>query len=549
MPAKLAAPAESLKDRLATELRAVSPAFLETLSPPAAHEGYRRVTIHLDEEREVAAARWLAGGESILHGHGKSTALYEVYSGVVEEERYLPDGKGGFRCETSLMKAGERSYLPAGSYHIVRAREDAVTMHAYAPPPDHATEAVPAGTLAVLEQARRSAIIPECERQPLRRRPSWHRTDLLTCVLEHLEGWAEREAQANRDGQLCMPPQTVAELRRSGILTAPLPEALGGWGTTLLHAAMAVRRVAQRAPATALALVMPLGNAATTRIPEMAVVRTQRPLLRQGQRWIAEQVQQGKILAVANSEPGAGGDLASTKTLARRGDDGTYRLTGRKAFATFGRDSDYFLCAARRAETVNDKHPGIVDGFFVARNAPGLVIDDRWNPVGMRPTASVGLTLDNTPAEAILGFPGCLEGVNARHWSTVLFAAVFLGVGEGALREGTQQVGRDSIWARSALAERALQLDAAAGFVEAVARDDRFPMPSDLQERARRAKTFAARTAVDTAMLAATVSGGRSYTPDHPVFRFLCDALAGPLLRPPLPKAMDAIVDQLFPAA
>ena len=42
------------------------------------------------------------------------------------------------------------------------------------------------------------------------------------------------------------------------------------------------------------------------------------------------------------------------------------------------------------------------------------------------------------------------------------------------------------------------------------------------------------------------VSGGRSYTPQHPVFRFLCDALAGPLIRPPLPQAMDAIAAQLF---
>jgi hypothetical protein len=33
--------------------------------------------------------------------------------------------------------------------------------------------------------------------------------------------------------------------------------------------------------------------------------------------------------------------------------------------------------------------------------------------------------------------------------------------------------------------------------------------------------------------------------------RFLCDALAGPLLRPPLPQAMDALVKEMFttPAA
>jgi hypothetical protein len=52
---------------------------------------------------------------------------------------------------------------------------------------------------------------------------------------------------------------------------------------------------------------------------------------------------------------------------------------------------------------------------------------------------------------------------------------------------------------------------------------------------------------VETPTRAAMVSGGRCYTPQHPVFRFLCDALAGPLLRPPLPQAMDAIVRQMFP--
>src|SRR5262249_31770188 len=151
----------------------------------------------------------------------------------------------------------------------------------------------------------------------------------------------------------------------------------GGWDASLPEVVAAVRRVAQRAPATALALVMPLGNAATTRIPLEAVPRSLRPALRQGQRWIAEHGHQGHILAVANSEPGGGGELAQTRTRACRGDDGVYRLTGRKSFATFGRDADYFLCAARRSEA---GHADVIDGFFVARDAAGLVIDDRWNP-------------------------------------------------------------------------------------------------------------------------------------------------------------------------
>jgi len=166
----------------------------------------------------------------------------------------------------------------------------------------------------------------------------------------------------------------------------------------------------------------------------------------------------------------------------------------------------------------------------------------------MRPTASVGLTLDDAPATAILGYPGSLEGVNARHWSTVLFTAVFLGIGEGALQEGARHAMLDSGWARSQLADLTLELDAAAGLLESVSRDERWPFPSEAQERTRRAKTFAARTAVEAATRIAMVCGGRSYSPQHPVFRFLCDALAGPLLRPPLPKAMDEIAKRFTPS-
>jgi alkylation response protein AidB-like acyl-CoA dehydrogenase len=519
--------APCLHHTLTRELTSFSPARVGPAPKPDAAAGYLRVTLHREPAAEVAAARWRAGGESALHGHAGSAALYAVAAGALLEERYLPDS-GTYHCEVAVLRPGVRSYLPPGSFHRVRALEESVTVHVYAPAPADATTPLPPETVRLLEQARNRARELDAVIRPL------------------LDGWAEREACANREGAVSLPQQTLDEIRTSGVLAAPLPRERGGWGASLGDTAAAVRLVAQRAPATALALVMPLGNAATARIPEAAVAPALRPALRQGQDWIAAQVGRGLILAVANSEPGAGGDLASTRTCAERDAGGRYRLTGRKSFATFGRDADYFLCAARRS-AAGAGRADVVDGFFVARHAPGLTVDDRWNPVGMRPTASVGLTLEGAAAEAILGYPGCLEGVNARHWSTVLFAAVFLGVGEGALREGVRQTPPDAAWAQATLAEHALNLEAAAGFIEAVAADERWPLPATAQERARRAKTFVARAAVETAVHAAMISGGRCYTPDHPVFRFLCDALAGPLLRPPLPRAMDALVQQLFP--
>jgi alkylation response protein AidB-like acyl-CoA dehydrogenase len=96
------------------------------------------------------------------------------------------------------------------------------------------------------------------------------------------------------------------------------------------------------------------------------------------------------------------------------------------------------------------------------------------------------------------------------------------------------------------LADCALNLEAAAGLLESVAADERWPLPSAARERAQRAKTFAARTAVETATRSAMLGGGRAYRADHPISRFFHDALAGPLLRPTLASAMDGLAGQLF---
>lgn len=370
-------------------------------------------------------------------------------------------------------------------------------------------------------------------------------TDVRAVVSDHVERWAALEAAADERGETRVPQDTLSAVRRSGLLAAPLPHDLDGWDASLAQTAEAVRIVARHAPSTALALAMPLGNAATTRIPASVVPAAARPALAEGRAWIAERVHAGRLLAVANSEPGAGGDLAQTRTAARRRDDGVYLLTGKKAFATLGPDADYFLCAARKDGAAGAAG---VDGFFVARDAPGLRVGDDWQGLGMRTTASVGLELQDAPAAALLGYPGCLTGTSARHWSTVLFSAVFVGLAEGALDVAVQHAGKDSAWARATLADTALSIDAAAGLVEAVSHDEPWPFPAARQERARRAKTFAARIAVEAATRAAILGGGRSYREHHPIARLLRDALAAPLLRPPLPAAMDAIADELFAA-
>jgi alkylation response protein AidB-like acyl-CoA dehydrogenase len=517
---------------------------------PAPGAAYLRTLIERTQQHETSRAHWVGGRACVLHGHSESQVLLRVVSGTLVEERYVPDGQGGYRFEIQTLEKGHESFLPRGAFHRLHCLKEAVTLHAFSPPPADATSPVPSELRPVLEAARQRLLAPlaNLPAAPNSDSAAAARKSIVDAVARQIGDWARREDEQNTRDEVTVAAETLADFRTSGILAAPVPVELGGWGCSLAENAQAIRNLARRAPATALALAMPLGNAATARIPDAVVPDDRREELAAGRRWIAEQCLAGRILAVANSEPGAGGDLAQTKTLAARGTDGAYRLSGKKSFATIGPDADYFLCAARRVGEGRDGKD-VIDGFFVARTAPGVTLDNAWDPLGMRATASVGLSLDQAPAASMLGYSGCLEGVNARHWSTVLFAAVFVGIGEGALDAATQGVGGSgaaSSYIRATLARCALNLDAAAGLVEAVASDERWPLPASARDRTVRAKTFAAITAVEAATQAAMLCGGRAYKADHPVARFLHDSLAGPLLRPPVAKAMDGLADQLF---
>ncbi len=362
------------------------------------------------------------------------------------------------------------------------------------------------------------------------------KNDVRAVLGELAPSWGDLELASENKGATRLDPGILAGIRSSGVLNAPLPEAMGGWGASLFECCEAMRRLARHAPSTALALAMPWGNTAIARLPAEAIPAAARVEQQKCAEWIAAAVRAGKILAVANAEPGSGGDLQQTKSTAKA-DKGRILLSGRKAFATFGPDADYFLCAARNGD--------VVDGFFVARDAKGVTLDSAWNAWGMRSTASVGITLEDAEVASYYGHPGALSGINARHWSTILFAAVFVGIGDGALALAASAVSPEAVWSRGKLAEHALALDAAWGFVEAVAMADVYPFPADRLERAKSAKTFAARSALAAAADGLVVTGSRGYAASGRAGKLIADAMAGSLVRPPVSHFMDDLVDGL----
>src|SRR4051812_42352329 len=124
------------------------------------------------------------------------------------------------------------------------------------------------------------------------------------------------------------PAGNVARLIEARVFAAPFAPGLGGVGISLREAVEVAEAIAEACPSTALLATMPIGLAAAmATAPEVAPVEYRAQANAQLEA-MAGDYRAGKIYAACNSEKGAGGSLAATKTIARRDADGSFALTG-----------------------------------------------------------------------------------------------------------------------------------------------------------------------------------------------------------------------------
>ena len=159
----------------------------------------------------------------------------------------------------------------------------------------------------------------------------------------------------------------------------------------------------------------------------------------QKRRYLPKVASGDAIAAFAITEPDAGSDVASLKTLAtRRGKN--FCLTGTKRFISNAGIADHYVVFA---STEPEKKAKGVSAFIIDANTPGLVVKEKTEVLSPHPIGVLAFENCEIAENALLGKPG--EGLNIAFGTLDLLrctvGAAALGLAQRALEEAVRYAG------------------------------------------------------------------------------------------------------------
>lgn len=222
-------------------------------------------------------------------------------------------------------------------------------------------------------------------------------------------------AAVEADRTATFPRSHVATLSDAGLLGLVVPESFGGLGGGLRDLAAATFAMGTVCPSTALAFFFHSSSASRGLLPleavdaglfddaERAIVEpfARKILTRLGTegRWMANFASESAKSSTANISIST-----AAEPTTRDGVDG-WSLTGVKSFGCATGVADDYLVTAKFPGGETADHLGV---FLVDRSSAGVGERTRWDAIGMRATATHGITLDDVfvPADGALAVPG-----------------------------------------------------------------------------------------------------------------------------------------------
>jgi len=235
-----------------------------------------------------------------------------------------------------------------------------------------------------------------------------------------------------------------------------------------------------------------------------------------------------KIGTICMTEPDAGSDLNSIRTMANVLDDG-FVLSGQKIWVTSAPVADFLTVFAK-----TDNHEKI-SIFFVPTNLEGVTIGKNIDKLGVRGSVTSEVSFDRVklPGNYLLGEIGegttCLREILAE--IRIMTAALSVGVATAALEEAVKyaktrvQFGRpigkfQAI--RTKCAEMTVQLETARHYLFYAASLTDRDLPR--QKESMIAKLYASECANSICDVASRIFASYGYATEYPLQRYLRDA-------------------------
>ena len=191
-----------------------------------------------------------------------------------------------------------------------------------------------------------------------------------------------------------VPRQVLREMGRYGFLGLRHPEKYGGASMSALATALLAEELGRSGFGGFAATVLVHTDMAS---PHLARAGSPAQL----ERWMPGIVAGDLITAVAVTEPDAGSDVKSIRTVARR-EGGQWRMRGSKTFITNGALADLYFVAAKTDPAAGSKG---ISMFALQKGAPGFTLGRRLDKMGWRCSDTAELAFEDAPAE-LLGEEG-----------------------------------------------------------------------------------------------------------------------------------------------
>jgi acyl-CoA dehydrogenase len=191
-----------------------------------------------------------------------------------------------------------------------------------------------------------------------------------------------------------VPDGIVAQMREMGLFGISIPEEYGGLGCTISEEAAIIRELTR----ASLSFRSVIGTTVGIGSQGIVIDGTEE----QRREWLPKLASGEAIASFGLTEPDAGSDAASLRTVAIRDGD-NYRISGTKRFITNAPRATIFTLMARTEP--NEKGSAGISAFILPADTPGISLGKPDKKMGQKGAVTTDVILDDVvvPAKNIIG--------------------------------------------------------------------------------------------------------------------------------------------------